>query len=87
MEQKFSKVILEKIKRESLRIGINQQKGLEVCSVFEWALTEQRHEQFVAEVNQLYTKYRTYAEIDIRSLKEDFIPCTGVISIGRYELW
>jgi DNA-binding Xre family transcriptional regulator len=87
LEKKYGNILLDRIKGQSLHIGLNHKTDEEVCIVFEWGLTEKSSRLFINELSTLYDKYRSYAELEIKDLDRSFVPTTGMISIGRYELW
>jgi len=87
LELAYGSVLLKRVVKQSLQQGINSENEEAACLVYEWGLTPKSHAQFVKELSGLYEKYKKVAEVEIKSLGDEFIPTSGMISIGRYPMW
>jgi DNA-binding Xre family transcriptional regulator len=87
LEKTFGPDLLDRVVKESLQIGINQFTDESACLVFEWGISPQSHKLFVKELGQVYEKYKKVAQVEIKSLGDDFVPTSGMISISKYPMW
>jgi len=87
LERAYGPVLLKRVMQESLHVGVNRGDENKHCLLFEWGLSAKSHKAFVNELCQVYEKYKKVAEVEIKSLKKDFVPTSGIVSIGKYPMW